>query len=207
MERYKMTVSSNFAGNSIAMQQSMAVRFQASAVSRTSTAFTPGGVGFEKKATSFHVQKSSSMQIGFVATQFQALNAVNCAAKSKQKFENWCISDHYKVPLEEVLPTLRKLQDELKFTDFSGKTDFEIYDYIENRFIEVFGEDFRMAQHLGLDDPKSNCPDFNNINNRLAIGAYSGNEFNSHATINGSALSSKCSISNKYGIYTRRCRI
>ena len=171
-----MTISSSFASNSIAIHKSMAMRFQTSAVSQTSAVFTQNSVGFVKKAASFQVNKSNSMQIGFVATQFQAMNAVNNAAKSKQKFENWCISDHYKVSLEETLPALRKLQEELKFTDFTGKTDIEIYNHIEKRFIDVFGEDFKMAQYLGLNDPKSNCPDFNNINSKLAMAAYSGNE-------------------------------
>jgi hypothetical protein len=118
----------------------------------------------------------SSTSVGMVATQFQSQNAVFSVGKPRAGFENWCISDHYKVPLEEVLPTLKQLRQELESKDFHGMTDFEIYEYIENRFIQTFGEDFRMAQHLGLDDPISNCPEFLNFNNKLVIGAFSGNE-------------------------------
>ena len=175
-----MTISNNFAINSLAMQQVMATHFHANTTSQASTAFTQSCAGIDKNVTSFQVQKSSTMQIGFVATQFQAQNAISSVNRTNNASSNWCISDHYKVPLEEVVPALRKLEAELKAFNFSGMTDIEIYDYVESRYIEVFGEDFRMAYHLGVDDPKSNCPNFNSlsynmVNNLIRTGGYDSN--------------------------------
>jgi hypothetical protein len=109
--------------------------------------------------------RRNSTSVGMVATQFQSQNAAFNAGKPRSGFENWCISDHYKVPLEEVMPTLKQLRQELDSKDFTRMTDIEIYDYIENRFMETFGEDFRMAQCLGLDDPNSTNHNFRQIAN------------------------------------------
>ena len=157
-----MIISNNFASSSMAMQQSMSMRFQASAVSKKSTAFTQNSVGFVNKASSFQVKKSESKQIGFVATQFQAQNAVAGVSRSNSASANWCISNHYDMEWHEVKPVLIELQQELNNTNFTGMTDTEIYDYIENRFIEVFGKDFLMAYNLGVLDPGSNNP--NHVN-------------------------------------------
>jgi len=62
--------------------------------------------------------------------------------------EKFSIQDHYSMPPEDVKPILTQLQEEILKTDFSGMTNKEIYELIENKFIEAFGEDFMMGFNL-----------------------------------------------------------
>jgi len=73
-----------------------------------------------------------------------------------QAREPFSIRNHYTMPPEEVKPLLEKLEDEIRNTDFSGKTNAEIYGFIENKYKEVFGDDFMMGHHLLMVVPGSN---------------------------------------------------
>jgi len=63
---------------------------------------------------------------------------------------NWSINDYYLLAPEEVSPRLQELVNEIESADLSGMTNVEKYDWIENKFVEAFGEDFRMAHALAL---------------------------------------------------------
>ena len=58
------------------------------------------------------------------------------------------VRGYYSMPPEEVKPMLNKLTEELENIDFSGKTAAEIYEYIENKYKETFGEDFMKGSYL-----------------------------------------------------------
>jgi len=58
------------------------------------------------------------------------------------------IQDHYNVPPEDVKTILTQLQDEIRYSNFSGMSNKGIYEKIENKFIDAFGEDFMMGFNL-----------------------------------------------------------
>ena len=58
--------------------------------------------------------------------------------------EVWRIEDYYKVVESNVHATLEAVYRDIEEADFSGMSDVEIYEYIENLFIEAFGEDYNM---------------------------------------------------------------
>ena len=58
------------------------------------------------------------------------------------------IQDIYDMPPEDVKQALALLKDEISYNNFSGMSGKEIYERIENKFIEVFGEDFMMGFNL-----------------------------------------------------------
>jgi len=62
--------------------------------------------------------------------------------------EPFSIRNLYTMPPEEVKPLLRQLEDEIHSADLCGKSNLEIYEFIENKFIEVFGEDFMIGFNL-----------------------------------------------------------
>ena|GEM_PF-2988960 len=80
-----------------------------------------------------------------VATPFK-----ECLEKyANSKNDDWCISNYYQVPVNEVWPKIREVQQAIELADFLGMTDIEIYDWIENKYAEAFGKDFMMAYNLG----------------------------------------------------------
>ncbi|MCL2227926.1 MAG: hypothetical protein FWB97_09960 [Oscillospiraceae bacterium] len=89
------------------------------------------------------VFRRDSLSIGNLAPQFQVYSARSAAAR-----ESWCISNHYPMPPDEVWPALSKVFASIDNADFSGKTNVEIYDWIENQFVEAFGKDFMMAHSI-----------------------------------------------------------
>lgn len=68
-------------------------------------------------------------------------------------------SSYYTMPPEEVMPILDQLSEEIFNTDFSAMTALQIYEWIENRFIETFGENFMMGSHLMGNIPFDGCLD------------------------------------------------
>jgi len=100
------------------------------------------------------------------------------------------IRSFYTMPPEDVEPLARQLREELNNTDFFGKTGVEIYEYIENRYIETFGADFMMGHSLlgvlhntGAD---LNSPDADKTSNEqyMIIGADFYNSVNFHIRAN-----------------------
>ena len=90
------------------------------------------------------------------ALGFSAQNIINANLKSQKglyKNENWCISDHYQISQYDVWPKIREVQQEIDIADFRGMSDIEIYDWIEKKFDEAFGENFQMAYRLQVSDP------------------------------------------------------
>ena len=81
--------------------------------------------------------------------QARATTAPALSAKpSVLAAEPFDIRAYYSMPPEEVAPRARELSEELHGTDFTGMTGVEVYEYIENRYKEVFGDDFMMAHSL-----------------------------------------------------------
>ncbi|MCL2663804.1 MAG: hypothetical protein FWE83_10850, partial [Oscillospiraceae bacterium] len=74
--------------------------------------------------------------------------------------EPFNIRNHYTMPPEEVRPLLKQLEDEFNTVDFFGMSGVGVYNFIENRFIEAFGEDFMMGFNLLMVVPGNNM--FNN---------------------------------------------
>jgi hypothetical protein len=66
--------------------------------------------------------------------------------------EKWDISDHYKVAPGDVAKILYNISEEVRNADFSGMTDVDVYNWIENKYIDAFGEDFMMAHSLRVLD-------------------------------------------------------
>ena len=124
------------------------------------------------------VYRQDSMRFGSVASPFQTYTAsIQQRNHAISQFQsnttnqngNWCISDSYLISHEEVRPLLDAVQQKIDTANFLGMTDIEVYDWIEDRFVEAFGKDFRMAMYLGVSDPSSNCTMFNEMNNGLVI--------------------------------------
>jgi len=62
--------------------------------------------------------------------------------------ESFNIQNHYSMPPEDVKPILNQLKKEVDNTDFSGMSNKQVYNWIESKFIEAFGEDFMMGYNL-----------------------------------------------------------
>jgi len=58
------------------------------------------------------------------------------------------IRDYYTMPPEKVKPILEKLKDEINSANYSGMSGKDIYEWIENRFMEEFGKEFMMGFNL-----------------------------------------------------------
>ena len=110
--------------------------------------FKKGTASLQATAPSF---RDVSLNLGNVSPRFQSHN-VNPRV---EKLENWCISNYFLVTREEVGPALTAVRKKIDNTDFSGMTNIEIYDWIENIFAETFGKDFMMAFNLYIPDPIS----------------------------------------------------
>jgi hypothetical protein len=142
-----MNVNSIFANNTATAHHSTASQFQQviGASSAANPVFRPDSVSFGSVASPFRTYTSTIGQrnsIGTLAPQFQIQgSAVNSAA-------NWCISNYYSLSPEEIQPALNGVLQEIGNADFSGKTGLEIYEWIENKFVETFGENFMMAHDL-----------------------------------------------------------
>ena len=118
--------------------------------------FSGGG---QKAAQVNPAFRRDSMSLGNAAPRFQLYTSPPAPR------ERWCISNYYTMSPAEARLESQRLWQELENADFSGMTDIEIYDYVENRFIETFGENFMMAHNLGVFDPKSiENPNFDKMN-------------------------------------------
>jgi len=60
------------------------------------------------------------------------------------------VSQYYPIPESEAIPKLAEVRHIINSEDFSAKTNTEIYEFIENRFIEAFGNDFLIARNLNM---------------------------------------------------------
>ena len=58
------------------------------------------------------------------------------------------IQNHYDMSPEKVKPKLEQLKDEINNANYSGMSGKDIYEWIENRFIEEFGKDFMIGFNL-----------------------------------------------------------
>ena len=96
------------------------------------------------------VFRADSLTIGNIASPYETYSAEKPATS---KNEPWCISNCYPMSQYEVLPKIREVRQEIGNADFKGMSDFEIYDWIENKYAEAFGKDFMMAYNLGVSDP------------------------------------------------------
>lgn len=97
-----------------------------------------------------HSVKTGSLRDNILNTISQSRMAVaeftlKPAALSRESFN---IRNYYTMQPEEVHPMLSQLEDVILSTDFSNMTGIEIYEYIESKFINIFGENFMMARHL-----------------------------------------------------------
>jgi len=92
--------------------------------------------------------------------------------------EQFSIRDHYSLPPEDVKAILNQLQEEIRSADFSGMSNLEIYEFIEGKFIDAFGEDFMMGHNLLGVVPNSDM--FNNPDRVMSNYEYVeiGNSFN-----------------------------
>ena len=70
------------------------------------------------------------------------------ATPTTRNNEPFSIRNYYAMPPEEVGPKLRQLSEEIYNNDYSGMTGLEIYEWIESKYIEAFGKDFMMGNHL-----------------------------------------------------------
>ena len=108
------------------------------------------------------------LSLGNIESPYQTYSAPTGA----QKNENWCISDHYKISQGDIYTTLQAVRGEIAEADFSGMTDVEIYDWIEGRFIEAFGEDFMMAESLRISGPRTGGLDFTEVGKAFTSALY-----------------------------------
>jgi hypothetical protein len=99
-------------------------------------------------------------------TTAASFNAIPAGALREQ----FNIQNHYAIPPEEVKSLLIKLEEEISNADFSDLSKKEIYEWIENKFIEAFGEDFMMGFNLFLIIPSSGM--FNNPNRVMSNYEY-----------------------------------
>ena len=67
------------------------------------------------------------------------------AGAVREKFD---VRNHYTMPPEDVKPVLNRLQDEIRTTNLSGMSKQQAYEWIENKFIEAFGNDFMIGFNL-----------------------------------------------------------
>ena len=80
--------------------------------------------------------------------------------------EAFNVRDHYPLPPEGVSPILDKLQEEIRNSHYSGMSNKEIYEFIESKFIDAFGEDFMIGFNLLQIVPGSGM--FNNPNREMS---------------------------------------
>ena len=106
--------------------------------------FSGGG---QKAAQVNPAFRRDSVNLGNAASRFQLYTSTPAPR------ERWCISNYFTMSPAEASSERRRIWQELDNTDFSGMTNLEIYEFIENKFIETFGENFMMAQNLGVPDP------------------------------------------------------
>ena len=94
--------------------------------------------------------RADSASFGDMAPQFRIYSPIIEA----QKNENWRITDYYpfsEVSAEEISSMLSEISQEIRDADFTGKTNIEKYDWIENKYVERFGKDFMLAYSLQLE--------------------------------------------------------
>ena len=77
-------------------------------------------------------------------TAAQVFNAAPAGAV-REKFN---IQNHYHIPPEDVKPILDRLQEEIRNTNLSVMSKQQAYEWIENKFIEAFGNDFMIGFNL-----------------------------------------------------------
>ena len=90
-----------------------------------------------------------SLSLGNVPSLYQTYAKPVVIAKN----ENWSISDHYAVPYSEVPQKLLELTQEINSADLSGVSRGEKYNWVKDKFIEAFGDDFKIAYDLKIKDP------------------------------------------------------
>lgn len=60
------------------------------------------------------------------------------------------LSRYYPIPESEVIPKIIEVRHIINNTNMSAKSDIEKYNFIESRFVDAFGKDFRIARDLFL---------------------------------------------------------
>ena len=98
--------------------------------------------------------------LGAIAQTRTGAASVFSAASAVRTNEPFSIRNYYDMPPEEVQPMLKQLEDEIFSADYSGMSGVDVYNFIENKFIEAFGEDFMMGFNLLRVVPGNNM--FNN---------------------------------------------
>jgi len=87
----------------------------------------------------------------FIAQAFMPTSGVIATtAASKAPIEPFNIDDYYSIPESVVWGTIFIVKSIIRDTDMSGMTDIEAYDFIEQQYIDAFGENFRMARILQM---------------------------------------------------------
>ena len=133
-----MNISNILAGNGL--------RFSATDGTNANARFNASGKN-SMINSAFH---SNSVCTGKTSPRFKQYIVTHLSGRQ----ENWCISNYFSVSPGEARYLTSRIRQDVKNTDFSGMTDVEIYAWIENKFIETFGENFRMAFTLRMPDPK-----------------------------------------------------
>jgi hypothetical protein len=143
------------------MQQSVSITAIRSTVSNNSKllpipqtgsaeSFRNTFAGFRQNPTSAVASSGNSRENVLDAiAQVRATTAPALASMpAVSSVKTFDIRSYYTMPPEDVKPLARELSEELHNTDFSGKTGVEVYEYIESKYKEVFGEDFMIAHSL-----------------------------------------------------------
>ena len=111
---------------------------------KTNLAFKANGANIESVAAPYIAQAFTT------PTSTAATNA-----SSKEPVEPFNINDYYTIPESEVWSKVFQVKQMIRDTDLSNMTDVEAYDFVEKQFIEAFGENFLLAQILGMTSSKS----------------------------------------------------
>ncbi|MDR2585426.1 MAG: hypothetical protein LBC84_04295, partial [Prevotellaceae bacterium] len=133
-----------------------------------------------REALSSNRQNSSPPAINGSFSRDNLLNAISQARVGTaavfnapvtiRNTEPFSTSNYYDMSPEEVRPLLKQLEEEILSTDFSGMSNLEIYEFIENKFIDTFGEDFMKAHNLLMVVPGSGM--FNNSDRPMSNYEY-----------------------------------
>ena len=78
------------------------------------------------------------------------MDSVPPVIKTQESAASSYLSKYYPIPEDEVVQSISNVRHIINNTDLSEKSDIEKYDFIENKFIDTFGNDFLMARDLSF---------------------------------------------------------
>jgi len=78
------------------------------------------------------------------------MDSVPPVIKTQESAASSYVSQYYPIPEDEVIQALSNVRHIINNANMSEKSDAEKYSFIENKFIDAFGNDFLIARNLSL---------------------------------------------------------